>query len=262
MLQDKKLFLFDIDGTLAVGDTLLDGTRDLLDYIGRIGGRALYITNNSTKSRRDYVEKFARWNLFAAEEDFVTASYAACLDMKRRYGDQKLFVVGTRSFVRELRDFGLNVTESVEPDVRCVLVGYDSELTYQKTVNACELLRREDVAFDATNPDLCCPAPFGFVPDCGAICKMICCAAGREPRFIGKPDASIVALCLELAGFGPEQTVVVGDRLYTDIACGINGGVDTALVFTGEAQPADLADTPYKPTWQFENVREMVRQLT
>lgn len=261
MLRDKKLFLFDIDGTLAVGDTLLDGTRELLEYIERIGGRALYITNNSTKGRKDYVEKFRRWNLRTTESDFVTASYAACLDMKKRYDGQKIFVVGTRSFVRELQDFGLRITEKVEPDICCVLVGYDSELTYQKTVDACELLSREKIDFAATNPDLCCPAPFGFVPDCGAICKMIFCAAGREPRFIGKPEKGIVDLCLAQTGFSPEETVVVGDRLYTDIACGINGKVDTALVFTGEAQPQDLQDTHYKPTWCYADVQAMVREV-
>ena len=170
-------------------------------------------------------------------------------------------MVGTKSFVRELRSFGLQVTERVEPDVRCVLVGYDSELTYRKTVDACELLCQKEIDFAATNPDLCCPAPFGFVPDCGAICKMISCAAGREPRFIGKPEKGIVKLCLDQTGFSPEETVVVGDRLYTDIACGINGGVDTALVFTGEAKPQDLKHTPYRPTWCFADVRELVQAL-
>lgn len=170
-----------------MGDTLLDGTRELLEYIERIGGRALYITNNSTKGRKDYVEKFRRWNLRTTESDFVTASYAACLDMKKRYDGQKIFVVGTRSFVRELQDFGLRITEKVEPDICCVLVGYDSELTYQKTVDACELLSREKIDFAATNPDLCCPAPFGFVPDCGAICKMIFCAAAGNRGSSAKP---------------------------------------------------------------------------
>ena len=257
-LAEKRLFLFDIDGTLAVGDTLLPGARELLAHIAAIGGRSLYITNNSTKSRRDYVKKFARWALETQPEDFVTASYAACLHLREAYGDALLFALGTASFAEELRAFGLNVTTRAERGVRAVIVGYDSELTYDKVVDACRLLSDPSVAFEATNPDLCCPIDFGFVPDCGAICAMLPCAVQRTPHYIGKPDPGIVRLCMDQTCFSPGQTLVVGDRLYTDIACGINAGVDTCLVLTGEAQRGDLAGTPYQPTFVFENAAALL----
>ncbi len=261
MLQEKKYFLFDIDGTLAVDDTLFADTRILLDYIDAIGGRSFYITNNSIKSRKDYVDKFARWGIETDEDQFMTASYATCRYLKEQYDGRKVFVMGTPSFVAEVRSFGLTVTERVEPDVACVAVGFDNTLTYEKVNAACELLFRQDVDFVATNPDLRCPTSYGFMPDCGSICRMLTGATDREPHFVGKPDREMVDLCRAQTGAGPEEVLVVGDRLYTDIACGIYAGVETALVFTGEAKRSDLADTAYPPDYTFDTIGDLYRAL-
>lgn len=260
-LSKKKLFLFDIDGTLSVGDTLFDGSRELLEYIEKIGGRVYYITNNSTKSNGDYVEKFARWNLTTEEEQFVTSGYMAIRYLKENFRDQKIFVLGTKSYLTELRKQGIVVTEEVEDDVTCVLAAYDSELNYQKLEKACELLYRKEVAYLATNPDLCCPAPFGFIPDCGAICNMLEAAVYRKPRYLGKPSREVVELCLKRSGFSREETLVVGDRLYTDIACGIEGKAQTCLLLTGEAKWEDLQDTIYPPDYCFGTVRELLEYI-
>lgn len=260
-LSKKKLFLFDIDGTLSVGNTLFDGSRELLEYIEKIGGRAYYITNNSTKSNGDYVEKFARWNLTTEEEQFVTSGYMAIRYLKENFRDQKIFVLGTKSYLTELRKQGIVVTEEVEDDVTCVLAAYDSELNYQKLEKACELLYRKEVAYLATNPDLCCPAPFGFIPDCGAICNMLEAAVYRKPRYLGKPSREVVELCLKRSGFSREETLVVGDRLYTDIACGIEGKAQTCLLLTGEAKREDLQDTIYPPDYCFGTVRELLEYI-
>ena len=112
----------------------------MLEWIERKGGRSFYITNNSTKSRKDYVDKFARWGIEASEEQFMTASYAACLYMKEHYAGKKVFVLGTPSFVEELKGFGVQVTEEAEQDVTCVLAGFDDTLRYEKLekrVNCC-----------------------------------------------------------------------------------------------------------------------------
>lgn len=257
MLKNKKYFLFDIDGTLSVDDTLYDGSKELIEYIEKINGRAFYITNNSVKSRKDYIDKFARWGIKTDEDQFMTASYAMCCYLVEHYADKKLFVIGTPSFVEELRSCNLSVTEEDTVDIDCVVVGFDRTLHYQKVEKACALLTRENVDFVATNPDLCCPTSFGFVPDCGAICNFICSSVKKVPYYVGKPNKEIVEMCLKQVNAGKEEILVVGDRLYTDIACGINAGVDTAVVFTGEAKEQDLADTEYKPIYQFKNIREL-----
>ena len=262
MLKDKKLFLFDIDGTIAVGDTLYEGSRELLDYIEGIGGRAYYITNNSTKSNEDYVRKFEKsFGLKTSENQFITSGFMTKYFLKDNYYDKKIFVVGTDSYVEDLRSSGLKVTTEVEDDIVLVVVAYDSELNYDKLTKVCRVLFEKDVPFYATNPDLRCPIDFGFIPDCGAICDMITATTGKKPVYLGKPSSKVVEMCLLDSGFLKEETIVVGDRLYTDIACGINAGVDTCVLFTGEAKKEDMADTPYKATYEFEDVKTFLEAI-
>lgn len=262
MLKEKKLFLFDIDGTLALDMELIDGTRALLSYIDSVGGKAIFITNNSTKSLKDYVKKFEAWGLAYDLSHFITASYATMVYLKEHHPAEKIFVLGTRSLVNELREAGFDVTEDPHAGATVALVGYDNEFRYEKAWNLCELLfTNPDITYLGTNPDLNCPSVFGSVPDCGAICRMLECAVGRLPFFIGKPSPMMVEMSLAQTGFQKEETLVVGDRLYTDIACGINGGVDTAVVFTGEAREADLEDTEFAPTYAFTSVKELYEAI-
>ena len=254
-LNQKKLFLFDIDGTLAVGDTLFEGSADLLAHIKSIGGKSYYITNNSTKSGADYVTRFKNvFGLESTEDLFITSGFMTIQFLKNNFLDKKIFVLGTSSFVAELNKNGLTVTESPSEDIACVVVAYDSELNYQKLIHVCQVLSTMDVPFYATNPDLCCPIDFGFIPDCGAICNMIEVSTGKKPIYLGKPSREVVDLCITTSGFTPKETIVVGDRLYTDILCGVNAGVDTCVLYTGEATKEEVSESSYKPTYEFDNV--------
>ncbi|MDR0949310.1 MAG: haloacid dehalogenase, partial [Lachnospiraceae bacterium] len=162
-LAQKRLFLFDIDGTLSVGDTLFEGSRQLLSYIEDIGGKSYFITNNSTKSPADYVEKFrASFGLVATKQQFMTSGQVTLDFLKTHFHDQTIFCVGTASYITQLRSQGIRVTQVPEESVACVLVAYDDELTYEKLVYACRILCTKDVPYYATNPDLCCPSAFGF----------------------------------------------------------------------------------------------------
>ena len=138
------------------------------------------------------------------------------------------------------------------------MVAYDSELTYEKLTVASKVLSVLAIPFYGTNPDLCCPIDFGFIPDCGAICEMLTHATGKVPVYLGKPNAEVVRLCQTDSGFSDEETLVIGDRLYTDIACGINAGVDTCVLFTGEATKEDLETTTFVPTYAFEDVTQLL----
>ncbi len=261
-LSQKKLFLFDIDGTIAVGNDLLDGSLELLKYIEEVGGKAYYITNNSTKSNSDYVEKFRHaFGLETTEDLFITSGYMMLQFLLKNHSQDRIFVLGTASFIAELRKNGLHIVETAEKNIACVVVAYDSELNYAKLIEVCKVLSTTDAPFYATNPDLCCPIDFGFIPDCGAICEMITHSTGKEPVYLGKPSAEVVRICQEASGFTDEETLVVGDRLYTDIACGINAGVDTCVVYTGEAQAEDMTATPYPATYCFESVRELLETI-
>lgn len=258
MLHDKQLFLLDIDGTVSVDATLFDGAAEFFSRIRDKGGKYIFITNNSTKSVKDYVLKFTRMGVAVDESSFVTASTAAIYTLTSQYYQKKIFLLGTSSLQRELEGAGICVTKKLEEDIAAALVGFDDELRYDKLRTLCELLYTHDnVPYLATNPDLCCPVTFGAIPDCGAICGMIRCATGREPVYLGKPNPLMVDMCLRATGFSKSQTLVIGDRLYTDIACGLNAGVDTAVVFTGEAKKEDLAHTPYPPRFSFPSIKEL-----
>jgi len=260
-MKEKKLFLLDIDGTIGFDATLFEGAMEFFHEVNEKGGKYIFITNNSTKSRKDYVTKFQKMGVPVEESNFITSSYATALFLKRKYPREKLFVMGTASFVEELRDFGITVTEDIEEEIAAVVVGFDNELNYQKVVKACELLETREVDYIATNPDLVCPVGFGYVPDCGAICDFLEKAVHRKPLYVGKPNPIIVEMSLETTGYTKEETVVIGDRWYTDIACGIYAGVETVAVFTGEAKEEDLQQTEFPPTYYCDTIADVYESM-
>lgn len=260
-LKKKKLFLFDIDGVIKLGDNVIDGALDLFNYIDKNGGKSIFITNNSTKSVKSYVEYFSQLGFKVNETNFVTALSISIDYLKQNHKNNKIFVLGTQSLVEELKQNSLNITTVAEPNIDVVLVGYDNELTYQKLVDVCNILQSQNTTYLATNVDLKCPVEFGFIPDCGAITEMIKNVTGFEPNYLGKPTPNMVKKCIESTNFTNDQTLIVGDRLYTDIACGINANVDTCVVFTGEAQPKDIPNCDYEITYAFESVKELLTYL-
>lgn len=261
MPKNKKLYLLDIDGTIAFDSTLFEKTLDFMEEVNKQGGKYIFITNNSTKSIKDYVIKFTNLGITVDESNFITSSYATALYLKEKYKEQLIFVLGTRSFLAELKSFDLNVTEELLPDIKVAVVGFDNELNYRKVETICELLLTKEIDYIATNPDYACPTSFGYVPDCGAICEFLEKAVKRMPTYIGKPNRLIVDMALKATGYERNETLVIGDRLYTDIACGINGEVDTAVVFTGEAKYADLETTEFKPTYFCESIKDIYESI-
>ena len=167
---------------------------------------------------------------------------------------------GTRAFYGQLQTAGIPVTDRPEDDVDILLCGFDRELTFQKLEDACILLNR-GVTWLATNPDWVCPTWYGSVPDCGSVCRMLTTATGRKPLFLGKPQPAMAELALRRTGFSPEQAVMIGDRLYTDVACGINAGIDSIFVLSGEGTEADIAQYGIHPTWIFSDIAALYRQL-
>ena len=237
-LSEKRLFLLDMDGTIYLDEQLFDGVPEFLRYVRRVGGRYLFLTNNSSRGVEGYIEKMHRLGIDTCREDYLTSVDATIRYLRASLPGRICYVAGTVSFMDQLAQAGIPVTRDRE-QAEVLLCGFDTELTFQKLEDACILLNR-GVPFIATNPDWVCPTWYGSVPDCGSVCRM---------------------LTMERTGFSPEQTVLLGDRLYTDIACGVNAGIDTVFVLSGEGTQADIAAYQIHPTWVYPDIGTLYREL-
>ena len=259
-LKQKKLFLLDMDGTIYLGDTLFDGTLDFLNRVREKGGKYLFVTNNSSRSVNAYVARLEGMGIPAAAVDFLTSVDALIWYLRGRYDDALIYAFGTRTFREQLSEAGFRVTDKLEEGISLLVCGFDTELTFQKLEDACILLGR-GVDFVATNPDWVCPTSYGSVPDCGSVCEMLFRATGRRPKFIGKPEPEMALLSMERYGYSREETVLIGDRIYTDIACGVNAGIDTAFVLSGEGVPADIEKFHIRPSETYRNIRDIFERM-
>lgn len=261
LIRSMKLYLFDMDGTLYLGDRLYPFTIELLRTIRETGGRYLFMTNNSSKSVEDYVKKLSRLGIESTREDFITSSQATAYYLHKHYEGKRLYVCGTESLKAELRREGFPVTEDVN-ETEVVVMGFDTELTFQKLHDVSWLLTTNpEMPYIATNPDLVCPTEFGYVPDCGSVCSMIKNATGREPVVIGKPSPLMPQLALEKLGVARENACVVGDRIYTDVKSGLNAGIAGILVMSGETTPEILAASKDRPDLVLQDAGEILEVL-
>ena len=266
-LKNKKLFLLDMDGTIYLDDYLFDGVLEFLEEIKNRNGRYIFMTNNSSKGVSAYIEKLNKLGIEATKDDFMTSVDATIEFLKDRYGQEAfeklIYIMGTRSFIEQMQENGFKVTTDESTEVEVILCGFDRELTYKKLEDICRMLLDKDRKIDyfATNPDWVCPTDFGSVPDCGSMCQMLEIATGKKPYFIGKPQPDMALLSMKKTGFSREETLVIGDRLYTDVACGINAGVDACFVLSGEGTLEDLKKYDVKPTYILENIKELLRRI-
>ena len=258
-IKYKKLFLFDMDGTIYCENQLFDGVKELLSLINKEGGHYVFITNNASKSVNDYINKVRNMGLNVDESNFLTSVQATVLHFRKHYDGDRVFAQGTKSFIKELKESGINVTAEYDQSAKVILVGFDPEINGDKMRITCKMLtEKKDVPYYATNPDWVCPVDFGYVPDCGSMCFSYEKATGRTPIFIGKPQPAMVNIAMEKFGFNKEQTLVLGDRLYTDIASGVNAGVDTVLVLSGEATMNDYEKSDIKPSFVLNQVKDIL----
>lgn len=256
-LKSCKLFLFDMDGTLYLGNRLFDFTQELLSNIRASGGRYLFMTNNSSKSVEDYIKKLASLGIAAEYDDFMTSSQATAYYLKKHFAGKRLYVSGTQSLKDELKKEGFEITDDTEK-TEVIVSGFDTELTFRKLHDVSKMLCTRDIPYIATNPDYVCPTEFGSVPDCGSVSDMLYNVSGKRPLFIGKPSALMPRLAMEKCGVGPEQTVVIGDRIYTDIKSGLNAGALTVLVLSGETTEEILTASVDKPHLVLKDCSEMI----
>lgn len=261
-LREKKLFLFDLDGTVYNEGVLLDGAKDLFSLLTKQHKKFVFITNNSSKSIKDYVKHINSLGVPATEENFCTSSQVSAYYLKKHFDKKYIYCQGTNSLLNELKAYGLKIVNHDDLEkAEVILVGFDTELTSSKLYDTCKLVTR-GLPYFATNQDLVCPVSFGYIPDCGSICMIIENATGRKPLYMGKPDKFIVELALHKFGHKKSEAIIVGDRLYTDIATGINANIDSICVLSGESKFKDVLNSSIKPTFTLNSIKEIYNILS
>lgn len=254
-LREIKAFALDMDGTTYLGHRLLPGALELLKLLREASLPCIFMTNNSSRSRKEYREKLLNLGLDVNESEVMTSGEATIRYLLRERPHTRAFFVATPSFETEVRDAGITLVEASQADV--VVLAFDTTLTFSKLVDLCNSVRR-GVFFVATHPDVNCPVEGGYIPDVGAILACVEKSTGRGPDLIvGKPSPLMVTALCEKLSLQPNEVAYVGDRLYTDIAMANRSGMLAILVLSGETSLKDIASSPHRPDLVVKDLLEL-----
>ena len=254
MLEDKKLFILDMDGTVYLGDRLFPETLPFLERITSSGKRYLFFTNNASRSPETYVHRLQSMGIPAGRREILTSGDVTIHFLKMHRPGQTVYIVGTPDLIESFQAEGI-LLDDEKPDI--VLVSFDTTLTYDKLEKACRFIR-EGAEFLSTHPDFNCPVEGGFIPDSGSICALVTASTGKMPRYFGKPYPETLEMLMETTGCAKEDMVVIGDRLYTEIAMGVNNGVDAVLVLSGETTLEDVEASDVKPDYIVPSIGDLL----
>ena len=251
---DADLFLFDLDGTVYLGDTPVPGAIDALKSLEEAGKKVCFLTNNSSKDPAEYVEKLTSMGYPAKAEQIVTSATATVHFLTTERAGKSVYPIGTPTFERAVREAGITVDEE---NADIVLLAFDTGITYDKFWHANVLLGKGS-EFIATHPDKICPSDKGDMPDVGSLAALLECSSGKKVSvYCGKPYAAMAEIVKHLYDVPAERIAMVGDRLYTDILFGVNNGFVSVAVFTGETTPEMLAASDIRPTYAMGSVCEL-----
>ena len=254
-LDGIEAVFLDLDGTLYLGSELIDGALDFLVRLEERGIQRFFLSNNSSRSVTQYVEKLHGMGVPASPGDVLLSTHDLLAWLSTN-GITETYLVGTSGMQGMLEDAGIS-TDSGEPEY--VVLGYDTEITYEKLSTASVHLHR-GVPMVASHPDTVCPSPEGGLPDTGAYMELFEATTGIRPEHVcGKPNAGMILHKVDEIGLRPEQCAMIGDRLYTDMEMAQRAGVQGILVLSGEATIEDLQTAPQTPSLVVGSVDELAR---
>jgi HAD superfamily hydrolase (TIGR01450 family) len=260
-LAKIKCFLFDMDGTICLGDRPLPGAAETLAALKAAGLKYCFLTNNSSRSPVYYRNKLRKMGIETKSADIIISSHAL-VDYLSGQPGRRLFVLGVAALKNLLRREGHTVVEEAGRAVDYVVVGFDTGLNYKKLATACQYVDG-GAPYIATHPDVRCPLEGGkYIPDCGSLLALIKAATGQDClATAGKPSGYMIAAALRRTGFKPEELSVVGDRLYTDIALGRAAGIFSILLLSGETGAEDLENSAWQPDLVLNGIGDMLELL-
>ena len=252
-LENIEAIFLDLDGTIYMGDNLIDGAIDFLNRIEERGIKRFFLSNNSSKSVAQYLVKLEKMGIPANKEEVLLSTHDL-LSWLKAENISETYLVGTEGMKQMLEEVGIN-TNSKNPQF--VVLGYDTEITYEKLTNASIYLHR-GVPLVVSHPDMVCPSPNGGLPDTGAYLALFEATTGVTPEHIcGKPNPGMILHKIIELGLTPNVCAMVGDRLYTDMEMADRAGVHGILVLSGEATENDATNSPQRPSLIVDSVASL-----
>ena len=258
-------YLFDLDGTIYLGDELLPGAHRLVTTLRQLGCETLFLSNNPTRDPQMYADKLARLGLPTPTSHIVNTVVTMTAWLQKEAPDAAVFVIGEEPLKRAVRNAGLRMSERPE-EIDIVVASYDRTFDYRKLQIAFDALwQHRRARLVTTNPDAYCPMPGGRgEPDAAAVVAAIEASTGVKCEVnLGKPSPVMLQTALDIVGLPPSECLMVGDRLYTDIAMAVDAGVDSALVLTGESTEATVAAArpDRRPTFVAQRIDDLLAPL-
>lgn len=248
-----EIFLFDMDGTLYLGNKLIDGAVDFVAKLRNKGIITVFFSNNSSKNRNEYVDKLNRMGIGAQRDDIFTSLNATILYMQNQ-GIKRIYPLGTPAFEEELTEEGFILTDN---DPEAVVLGFDKTLTYEKIDKAYQFIM-QGKQYIATHPDILCPTETGFIPDVGSFISMFHTLTGKKPIIIGKPNVQMVQTVLQKHNKSGDVCAMVGDRLYTDMKMAVDADILSILVLSGETDMAMYEESGMQVDIITPSVKELI----
>lgn len=262
ILNKKKLYIFDMDGTIYLGNRVFPYAIRFIKHLRQNGKKILFFTNNASHSPKFYLEKLTRLGFEPTMDEIMTSGDVTAEFLLRHRKGKSVYLVGTEDLIQNFREKNIPLLNGNEEQADIVVTSFDTTLTYEKLDNACRLVRN-GAEYLSTHPDFNCPTETGFIPDSGAIAAFVTASTGKTPTYFGKPYRETVDMICESTGFTKEEMCIFGDRLYTDIAIGKRHGVTAVLVLSGETQPEDVekAAEADKPDFVFDSLDNVDMQM-
>ncbi|RKY00701.1 MAG: TIGR01457 family HAD-type hydrolase [Spirochaetes bacterium] len=249
----SKSFIMDMDGVIYYGNRLIPGAKEFIQKLKDNGNKFLFLTNNSSLTPKDLCKKLAILGIDVSPDRIFTSAIAAAEFLKSQKSDGSAYVIGDAGLYNALHEVGYQITE-YKPDY--VVFGETRTYSLEMIEKACRFIQ-EGARFIATHPDLTGPSDFGIVPSVGSLVTPIEKATGVKPYFVGKPNPLMMRAALRKLGAHSEETVMIGDRMDTDILAGIETGLETILVLTGVTKLEDIKDYPYIPHRICESIKDV-----
>ena len=258
-----KGFIFDLDGTVYVGDQLIPDADRVIRLIRDSGRKVVFLSNKPIQTRDDYASKLTRLGIPTQPDEVINSTFVMTNYLKKIAPQASLFVVGETPFVEELKRAGFQITD-VPREIEYVVVAFDRTFDYRKLNIAFQAIKL-GAHFVATNPDRTCPVEGGEIPDCAGMIAAIEAVTEKKVEIIvGKPSPIMIQAALDVMGLRPEECILIGDRLETDIRMGKESSIATGVVLTGVTDEETLKKvkhTPAQPDFVFQSIADVENLL-